>query len=198
MEPVSYSQFGEDLIVAAIFGSHIGRLLDIGAYHPKQLSNSRLLIERGWSGILIEPSPYAMQGLLEEYGRCDRVTLIQAAVSPEVLADMEITPDAVSTTEAEQYERWRMHAKFTGRLLVGTLTLPELTNRFGGDFDLINVDTEGTSIEIAKELMGPIGLEPKVLIVEHDLRIVELMQIATPRGYVAREINGTNAILVKA
>lgn len=55
---VSYSQFGEDLVVrnhfAENFDNSIGRFIDVGAFHPFKLSNTMLLSELGWRGINID------------------------------------------------------------------------------------------------------------------------------------------------
>ena len=51
---MSYAQSGEDQIVLDICG-YGGRFLDIGSFHPTHLSNTRLLYEHGWTGVMIEP-----------------------------------------------------------------------------------------------------------------------------------------------
>ena len=76
---ISYSQHGEDLEIAALLPD-TGWFLDIGAYRPMELSNTRLLYERGWSGVMFEPSPENMNYLIDEYGYDDRITLVQALV----------------------------------------------------------------------------------------------------------------------
>jgi hypothetical protein len=54
----SYSQYGEDLIVYEFFKSKNinsnGVYIDIGAYHPKWISNTYLLSKKGWSGFVID------------------------------------------------------------------------------------------------------------------------------------------------
>ena len=56
----SYSQFGEDLIINNFF-DHFniknGNFLDIGAYHPKFISNTYLLRKKGWKGVYVEANP---------------------------------------------------------------------------------------------------------------------------------------------
>ena len=62
----TYSQNKEDLSVLNYFGKDFkGLVLDIGANDGITLSNSRLLIESGWDGVLVEPSPKAYAKLLE-------------------------------------------------------------------------------------------------------------------------------------
>lgn len=56
-----YSQNGEEYVLKYIF-DHIGttnkRLVDIGAWDGKHLSNTRLFIEQGWQGILIDAKDF--------------------------------------------------------------------------------------------------------------------------------------------
>ena len=50
----SYSMNGEDLFINNYFKDKIGFYVDVGAYHPLELSNTYLLYKRGWSGINID------------------------------------------------------------------------------------------------------------------------------------------------
>ena len=54
----SYSQEGEDLILRRYFdGKKNGFYIDIGAYHPTQISNTYYFYRKGWSGINIDANP---------------------------------------------------------------------------------------------------------------------------------------------
>lgn len=201
----TYSQYGEDLIIESIFTNiqqHSGRLLDIGAWDPIEKSNSRLLIEHGWSAVLIEPSPTPLRNLIAAYGpRFSRIGQTIIVVGAAVglaggMARMAITDDAVSTSSAEVETLWAKDNKggYFGYAYFPVITLQDIFNQFGGPFDFVNIDAEGLSVELAIEYLKMEGF-PKVLCVEHDGRSVELMQIAAKRGYSARELNGTNIIL---
>lgn len=202
----TYSQYGEDLIIAEIFTKlqqHTGRLLDIGAWDSIEKSNSRLLIEKGWSAVLIEPSPTPLRNLIGAYGPrftlkpAQNIVIVGAAVGlTGGMVRMAITDDAVSTSSAEVETLWAKDNKggYFGYAWFPVITLADIFNQFGGPFDFVNIDAEGLSVELAIEYLKMEGF-PKVLCVEHDGRSVELMQIAAKRGYSARELNGTNIIL---
>lgn len=55
---ISYSLFGEDLVVRSHFSENFdnstGRFIDVGAFHPFELSNTMLLSQLGWRGINID------------------------------------------------------------------------------------------------------------------------------------------------
>lgn len=59
---VSYSLFGEDIILRTFFEKQKkGFYVDIGAYHPFMISNTAYFYKRGWHGINIEASPNLIQ-----------------------------------------------------------------------------------------------------------------------------------------
>lgn len=63
----SYSQEGEDLILADFFeNKKNGFYIDVGAYHPFRFSNTYLFYKKGWRGINIDATPDSMN-LFEKY-----------------------------------------------------------------------------------------------------------------------------------
>ena len=71
---VSFSAFGEDVIVAswlraAGLDMREIRYLDVGAGEPRQLSNTCLLYTLGASGVLVEPDPDQANALLAARSR---------------------------------------------------------------------------------------------------------------------------------
>lgn len=197
----SYSQNGEDLKILPLFEGYIGRFLDLGAWDPKALSNTRALYEAGWSGIIVEPSPTPCLSQLTEYGHHtltdDRIVIIHAAVGfDRHCVPMYITDDAVSTTEQAQYDRWKGHAKYRGKFFTPTVTIEDIFNQFGGPFDFINIDVEGCSVDILERLLKT-AASPKCICVEHDGRTVEAMQMAIAKGYSCILANGENLVFAR-
>ena len=61
---LSYSQEGEDLVLARIFDkleSTSGFYVDIGAHHPTRFSNTYYFYKRGWCGINVDAMPGTKQ-----------------------------------------------------------------------------------------------------------------------------------------
>ena len=192
-----FSQYGEQAeILKALEGRPPALLWDIGAWHPTEFSNSRALIEMGWRGILVEPSPGPMLNLLAEYGDSAAVTLIQAAVGLQPgLAELWLSDDAVSTSSTDEHERWKAAAKFRGKATIPMVALEQLAAQYGGA-DFINLDVEGGSSELF--LRGlQLGYRPHCWCIEHDQRTAELLTSATREGYVATLVNSTNVVLVR-
>lgn len=192
----SYSQQGEDKLFVPMLPDR-GRLLDIGAWSPIALSNSRTLIENGWDAVLIEPSPGPLRDLAREYVTWNGVQVVGAAVGLERgLLEMRITDDAVSSSDANTQAIWAEAGGYYGRMLAPVITLEEISNRFGG-FDFVNIDAEGTSVDLCKRMFD-LGWGPAVICVEYDDRLAELLTAAGPAHYHAAHVNGTNVILRRA
>src|SRR5277367_3528293 len=75
-----YSQNDEQRHILEAMESQVGRFLEIGAYDGHTFSNTMALVERGWSGVLVEPGVDAFKGLLEWHGKNEKLTLVHAAV----------------------------------------------------------------------------------------------------------------------
>jgi len=190
---VSYSQYDEEKYILECCPDE-GSFLDIGAWDGKTFSNTLALAERGWGGILVEPSPESFIALLKLHGGNPRMTLIHAAVGFErCMVRLWNSADAVSTTQEASYEAWKAHAEFTGSFYVPMITIEDIWNQFGGA-DFINIDTEGTSVDLALHLFQTLA-RPRCLCIEHDGRLVELQQAAQGAGYKTIHTNGTNVVL---
>ena len=225
-EMQSYSQYGEDRAIVELFGDHVGRFLDIGAWHPTVFSNTRALFERGWSGVMVEPSPGPFLNLLRacsscgdvplefygdrwktvncekcgsglRYGTDPRVTLILGAVGVEpCIVRLHATDDALSTSDHTNFEKWKGTGGFYGEFMTPVVTLSQIFNQLGG-FDFINFDAEGCSVELFVAMLG-LGSYPTCVCLEHDGRSIEVQQLAARKGYRTVEINGTNLVLARA
>lgn len=193
-----YSQYDEEKhILAACDATKQGRFLDVGAWNAKTFSNTRALFERGWSGVLIEPSPEPFLALLKEYGNEPRILLILAAVGFERnCVKLHASADAVSTTRDQVYRQWRDAATYQGDFWVPQITFGELFNQFGGPFNFVNLDTEGTSVDLLLSL-DLSNLLPRAVCVEHDGRVAECIEHGQRHGYRAVYVNGTNLVLAQ-
>jgi len=70
-----YSQNNEEDIILKYFGDFKGHLLDIGANDGVTLSNSRKLMETGWTGDFVEPSDKPFVKLSTLYPNCHKVAI---------------------------------------------------------------------------------------------------------------------------
>jgi FkbM family methyltransferase len=153
---LSYSQAGEDLIVSFVFdalGIRNPSYLDIGAYHPKHLSNTYLFYKNGSSGVCIEPDP----DLYARYkGRRPRDTCLNVGVgvSNETSADFYVlatkTLNTFSRVEAEKCDA-------NGQKIEKVISIPlvKIDNILSTHFrnsapNLVSLDIEGLDYEVIK------------------------------------------------
>lgn len=194
---MNYSQNNEEQHIARIVGDKPGRFLDIGAYNPKLFSNTRALFERGWSGVMVEASPGPFLDLLAEYGKCDRIELVCAAISQvSGLMGFFHSEAGVGTSNESHYQKWRDKVAWEGRFYTMAVTLPDFIKQFGKDFDFVNIDAEGESALLFLEALR-IRMRPKCFCVEHDGRQQEISNAAVRAGYCVEHLNGENVIFAR-
>jgi hypothetical protein len=186
----SYSQYGEDSFILSLFPhGYIGAVLEVGAYEPLALSNSRLFIEAGWSAMLVEPSPAPLRALLEEYGHNPNVSIFSGAMANSTgrkTQRFDISDGPLSTSNPASSKTWGKDD-----LLIGSLNVP----LYGPDFfclervDFLSVDTEGNGIDIADAMLacwrnGHLSFIPKVICIEREAgRDAYIDQMAWVNGY---------------
>lgn len=196
MSTAKFSQNNEETVIGEIFNGVTGRLLDIGAYVPGALSNSRALLDKGWEGVLVEPAPGPFKDLLDYYGSNPKVTLVNCAIglTPGLMAFYDSSGDAVSTASEQHKARWEQGAGSKYRKYwLKPLSVSELFAHFGFDFDFVSLDVESLNWEIFQAL--PLNLiKAKVLCVEHDRHQVEMGKLVEPYGFTAVAFNGENVI----
>lgn len=180
-EFMSFSQYAEDEAFVTLLPDD-GSVLDLGAWSAEKFSNSRALIKKGWRAVLVEPSPGPLKWICEFYRNEPRVQIVGAAVATTAgMIEIQLTDDAVSTSDSGNFQVWDKSADFYGRAWFPAITLQQILERFGS-FDCVSIDIEGASVEICKQLLAT-EMYPKVIICEHDNRLSELLQCAHAKGY---------------
>ena len=210
-----YSQYGEQKYILEALGVYEGqpaytkppRLLEIGAFDPFAMSNSRALIELGWSAVLFEPSPGPLRALVKEYGNNERVEVVGCAVVRLATGPLKLrlTDDAVSADAGNEahLKKWEGYG-FYGTMTTWPLSLGFVMERWG-PFDFVSIDTEGTSVDLFCELVQVCAnsdwgrpKRPRCVVVEHDNRWDEMRKAAELGGYRLMhdpKENGTNVVL---
>jgi hypothetical protein len=199
---MSYSQNSEEAVLLDYFGDKSdGTFLEIGAFHPTRLSNTRALIERGWSGVMVEMSPYALVDLVEAYKDIPRVRIVAGAVTinAQPPASVWLMPKdaendgAISTTEAWHRDKWA--ARVSGKhiaMTAATISMTELMWILPPQIDLVSIDTEGTSVQLASAFdFDRFGV--KAVVLEHD----GAEKIAMPASFRVAAMNAENVIFLR-
>lgn len=197
-----YSQNNEEEIILAEFkrmNVQSGRFLDIGAWDGKGFSNTYRLAELGWRGVCVEASPTVFSSLIKNHENNQKVVLVNAVVSPKhssLVEWFDSGGDAISTTSPEHKAKWEAGWKVKyATFWVHTMPLITLFDRFGFDFDFINIDVENTNLELFRALPWPLIKSTKLLCVEHDGHYLDMAALAGQHGFGTTAINGENLIL---
>jgi FkbM family methyltransferase len=89
-----YAQYGEENFLLNFFSrNNNGFLVDIGAADGVRYSNSRTLIEMGWSGLLVEPNTNSFKKLKLLYDGNERVILENVGCSDESIDSADFYVD---------------------------------------------------------------------------------------------------------
>jgi hypothetical protein len=184
-----------------------GRLLEIGAWDPKTFSNSRALIELGWSAVLFEPSPGPLKALVKEYGNNARVEVVGLPVTEFGFKNgvrpkgnylqLRVTDDALSTDadNTEHLKKWEGYG-FYGNLTTWAVSIEQVFERWGaeGGFDFVSIDTEGSSVDLFRAMIR-LGNRPRCVSVEHNDRWEHLRDLADYGRYELVFRSGENVVL---
>ena len=148
-----YGQQEEDRYLLSFFGDKIGRLLDIGAYHPEVFSNSRNLILKGWDAVLVEPSPQCFKNIEEFYKDTESVETVQVAIgSYDGKLKFHDSGGAIATAHQGHYDRWKHYETGYTDITVDCVTWRTFYNSFPGIYDFINIDCEGMDWEVLQQI----------------------------------------------
>lgn len=224
-----YSQFEEEkhILAAMIDRSGPGKFLDIGCWDPITFSNTRALVERGWSGVMIDPAPGPFLELLRQCTKCgesvdarlherygERKQVECAKCGAErygfcnrltlIQAAVGLAPGFMrlcatddALTTSDEKSR-KVWEKDGG--FYGWITSPVVTlDQIANQFG--GFDMVSLDVEgYSAELflqMLKLGWQPQVVCVEIDNRLEEICAAATPLHFNLVYSNGTNAVFVR-
>lgn len=169
-----YSQKNEEEIIVGYFKERVGKFLDIGAYNPFGLSNTRRLVELGWKGIYVEPSPICFQRFVETYSEDKNITLCNFALGLEngKATFYESGGDAVGTLNLGHKEKWEKGSSVQYQpIVVDVVKTEEFFEDYGKDIDFLSLDTEAMNIEIFDHIPNSFWDRVSLLCIEHDNKV---------------------------
>lgn len=201
-----YSQNNEELLILSYFKDFKGNLLDLGANDGKTLSNSLKLIELGWKGYLVEPSPTAFKRLTELHKDNKLVKFYQYAISNQngkanmfdsgsLLSSKDKA--LVSTLVEKETKRWNGKVKFED-IEVETINFATLLKKIKiKTIDFLTIDIEGLDWEVLQQIdLTDLGV--KMLIVEtNGIENQKYISYAKSHGLNLISQNGENLIFTR-
>lgn len=156
-----HSQNNEEQIILDYFKDFTGKFIDIGANDGVTFSNTRALAERGWKGVLVEPSPKAFEKLKTLYDGHKGFYLYPFAISnhngKKMLQESGALCSAVdvglvSTFHDHEKARFSKSVSYTP-VEVKTFRWKTFLNRLRiKSFDMVSMDCEGDELNILPEM----------------------------------------------
>ncbi|HVM49674.1 MAG TPA: FkbM family methyltransferase [Candidatus Acidoferrum sp.] len=196
-EGESYSQWGEDRLVWEYFGCRTsGFFVEVGANEPSSLSQTWLLEQKGWEGILVEPQPACCERLRASRRRSR--TFQAACGAPEQKGKAVFHVAAQSDRSALATQRLDADVTVTERIEVEVVTLDELLAQAGNRKpDFVSIDVEGTELDVLRGFSLS-RHRPDLLIVEDHVADLRLHSYLGGQGYKLIKRTGSNNWYVPA
>ena len=149
----TYSMNGEDLFIDNFFKNKRGFYVDVGAYHPLELSNTYLLHKRKWEGINIDINSLSIEYF--DFLRPNDINLNLGVAKKNstkiIYFQKEKSPlNTLNLNHAKKIFSNKFKKK---KIKTKTLTTILDKSKFKGkEIDFLNIDTEGNDLEVLKSL----------------------------------------------
>ena len=179
---LSFSQEGEDLILASLFdGKSHGFYVDVGAHHPQRFSNTYYFYLRGWEGINIDAMPGAMDRFKCTRPRDISLELAVSDAAP-TLTYYAFEEPALNTFCKRLADRYRdVHReKLLFKRDIPTCTLAEILDRYlpvNRSIDFLSVNVEGLDLQVLRSNDWQKHAPTMVLVEDHTIRGRSLAEI---------------------
>ena len=181
---ISYSQLGEDIIVFHVLANILkrecyddGYYVDVGAYHPRKISNTKCLSILGWRGINIDAREEAVEIFRKE--RPNDINLCcGVSTNNEESHFFEFSDRGISTLSEKVADEWQKNGStLLGRTTISVRSINSILEEHlpeGQQIDYMNIDLEGLDSDVVKSL-DLSKYRPAVLTVElHEADILSL------------------------
>jgi FkbM family methyltransferase len=187
----SYSQWGEDRLVWEYFDRKPqGVFVEVGANDPEKGSQTLLLEQMGWEGILVEPQAPCCERLRQRRARSKVVQV--ACGSP---AQRGIAPFHIAGLDSRSSLKKYTHdpaVMFTSVAEVQVMTLNEVLEQAGlRQVDFLSIDVEGSELEVLRGLDLQ-RFQPRLVMVEDYLFTLKVHRHLGAAGYKLVKRTGSN------
>lgn len=186
----------EKYIVAALPAS--GRFLDIGAHDGITFSSTRALLEKGWTGVYVEPEPLALAQLEVNTSNFSQ----KVAIYPIAIGEADgsqtfysANGDMIGTLSPQHRDLWSSAVAFT-ETKVQVQTLETLARQVGYNFDFINLDVEGLNWMVFQQFDWH-KWRPRCVCIEYENKFNEIKGVLERHGYQIVYVSTENIVAVK-
>jgi len=201
----TFSGDGEDIVLGNIFFKQSsGLYVDVGAFHPKYLSNTYLLHKKGWSGINIDPNKDTIKKF-SKYRPNDINLQIGISNENKKLLYYNFIYSGANTFEIDHANKKK---EIDGNKLLSTeqiscFTLASVLQQHAANktIDVLDIDVEGLDFEVL-ESNDWVKFSPTVVLIEdREFRVKldksKIYQFLKNRGYDFHSYNNITLIMKK-
>jgi FkbM family methyltransferase len=198
---ISYAQNFEDVMLERVFrGQSQGFYVDVGAWHPIVDSVTAHFYAKGWSGINVEPEPFAFSQVAEARPRDVNLDVALGDAAGEKTFYLA---SGCSSFVREYAERWLGPGSEVAQVPVRVTTLGEVCRQYAREpIDFLKIDVEGWEREV---IAGGDWerFRPRVVLVEATVPNTSapahesFEQLLAGAGYVFVYFDGLNRFYVR-
>lgn len=191
-----YSQNDEEKFILEYFDGHeIGSFLDVGAADGVAMSNTYALYLKGWDGLAVEPSLSLFCKLVENTAKLSHKN-VAIGLADEQRTFYDSGGDLISTLDTAHRDLWMAQGV---KYEMATITVCTWETLLNGDynFDFLNLDVEGTNIELMKAIPLDLVKRLKLACIEFDGDGAAVRQFFEPHGFMLLHTTGENMIMAK-
>ncbi len=149
----TYSMNGEDLFIDNFFKNKTGLYVDVGAYHPLELSNTYLLYRRKWRGINIDINSLSIDyfNFLRPHDININLGVAKKKTIKTLYYQKKKSPlNTLNLSHAKKIFSNKFKKK---KIKTESLTsILDKTKYKGKEIDFLNIDTEGNDLDVLKSL----------------------------------------------
>lgn len=158
-----------------------GYFLEIGAFHPEDLSNTWLLEQKGWRGVAVEPMPNG------DWTTRPNTTLIQEVITSDGRDVTFVSGNELGGIE-EHISYHAKEVKDKPRVNLSSITPSQLLERVNAPrtIDYLSLDTEGSELEILSHFPFE-EYTVRLITVEHNFeepKRSQIRQLLERQGFV--------------
>jgi FkbM family methyltransferase len=176
------SEAEEKQLVLKFFGGKSdGTFVEVGANDPVAGSQTWLLEQNGWRGVLVEPQSSHYEKLRAQ--RPNSQVFQVACSAPENEGEMDLMLAAQNGSSTLQKKHETPDTRFVGSERVKVTTLDKILQTAGlRQIDFLSVDVEGHEIEVLRGLTFE-KFSPSLVLIEDRVRDLSRHRFLARRGY---------------
>ena len=162
----TYSMDGEDLFINNFFKNKIGLYVDVGAYHPLELSNTYLLFKRKWRGINIDINALSIDYF--NFLRPNDININLGVANKNTTKTLYFQKKKSPLNTMNLNHAKKIFSNEFKKKKIKTKTLTSIidnTKYKRSKIDFLNIDTEGNDLDVLKSLDFK-KYKPKLICVE--------------------------------